>query len=259
MLKIAQIQYSPILGEIEQNTEKAKLFIEKCDDSELIILPELADTGYNFFNKDHALKVSRPIIDNPFINMLIEQAKQSGSNIVSGFSEKKGDQLYNSSILVSPSGIIGKYSKVHLFMNEKDIFEEGEGGMEVFSIGNYKLGMQICFDYLFAEPWNILAQKEADIIVHPSNLVTYNAFKVIPALAVMNKVFIATTNRIGIDRDLKFAGKSFLCDPNGSIVSEASADQEEILFSEIDIDQAKNKMITERNHVFKDKRPDKYW
>lgn len=259
MLKIAQIQYSPTLGEIEINTEKVKLLIEKCGDSDLIILPELADTGYNFIDKKQALRISRSLNDNPFIKMLTEQSKNSGSHIVSGFSEKKGNKLFNSSIFVSPSGISGKYSKIHLFMNEKDIFEEGEGGMEVFKFGNYKLGMQICFDYLFAEPWNILAQKEADIIVHPSNLVTYNAFKVIPALAVMNKVFIATTNRIGIDHDLKFAGKSFLCDPNGSIVSEASADKEEILFSEVDLNQAKNKMITERNHVFKDKRPDKYW
>jgi len=104
-----------------------------------------------------------------------------------------------------------------------------------------------------------IAKKGADIITHPSNLVTYNAFKVMPALAIMNKVFIATTNRIGTERDLTFAGNSFLCNPGGEILSEAGPQNEEILFSEIDPKDARNKMITERNHVFDDRRPEKYY
>ena len=143
-------------------------------------------------------------------------------------------------------------------MNEKDIFEAGDGLLDIYKIGDIKIGMQICFDYLFPEPWRILAQKKADIIAHPSNLVTYNAFKVVPALSIMNKVFIATTNRIGTKQDLNFAGKSFLCNPNGEIIAEASKLKEEIIFSEIDFKLSRNKMITSRNHVFNDLRPDSY-
>ena len=58
MLKIAQIQFSPILGEIEENTIRVKKLIKQCRGSNLIILPELADTAYNFINKEHALNVS---------------------------------------------------------------------------------------------------------------------------------------------------------------------------------------------------------
>lgn len=259
MLKIAQIQFSPVLGEIQENALRVEKLIKKCKDSNLIVLPELADTAYNFINKEHAIKVSKPIVENPFVKMLLIQAKELNTHIVSGICEKMGDKLFNSSFLISPKGIVGKYSKIHLFLNEKDIFEEGKGELIVFEVEGFSIGMLICFDYLFADVWSILAKKGADIIAHPSNLVTYNAFKVVPAQAIMNKLFIATSNRIGNDRGLEFAGKSFLCNPNGDIISEASSKNEEILFSEIDIKQSRNKMITERNHVFNDQRPENYW
>ncbi len=258
-MKIAQIQFMPLLGEIEKNTAKVESLLKKCVGSQLIVLPELADTGYNFIDKKHALEVSKPIAENPFVKMLLQQSRKLNANIVSGFCEKQGDKLYNSSLLISPKGIEGKYSKIHLFMNEKDIFEEGEDGLNIFEIDGCRIGMQICFDYLFADAWRVLAQKGADIIAHPSNLVTYNAFKVVPALAIMNKVFIASTNRIGTERELTFAGRSFLCDPAGEIISEADPQNEEILFSEIDPKGARDKMITERNHVFEDRRPKKYY
>jgi len=154
-LKIAQIQFTPLLGEIEKNTTKAESLLKKCAGSQLIILPELADTGYNFIDKKHALEVSKPTAENPFVKMLLDQAKRLNTNIVSGFCENQGSKLYNSSLLISPNGIEGKYSKIHLFMNEKDIFEEGKGGLDVYEIDGYKLGMQICFDYLFADAWRI--------------------------------------------------------------------------------------------------------
>ena len=244
---------------MEHNTTEVERLTNKCKDSNLIILPELSDTGYNFFDKNHALAISKPIDKNPFVKMLLEQSKKLNSHIVTGICEKKGNKLYNSSLLISSKGIIGKYRKIHLFFNEKDIFEEGDGGLKIFEIDDYRLGMLICFDYLFPDIWRVVAQKGADIIAHPSNLVTYNAFKVVPALAIMNKVFIATTNRIGSDRNLTFAGKSFLCNPSGDIISEANPLNEEILFSEIDTSLSHNKMITERNHVFDDRRPDKYF
>lgn len=257
-MKIAQLQFSPLLGEIEKNTTKVAELICQCSGSQLIILPELSDTGYNFIDREHAILVSRPINDNPFVTMLLQQSKKLNTHIVSGICEKTDDKLYNSSLLISPKGIIGKYSKIHLFMNEKDIFEEGDGELNIFEVDGHKIGMLVCFDYLFSDVWRILAQKGADIIAHPSNLVTFNAFKVVPALAIMNKLFIVSTNRIGTDRGLAFAGKSFLCNPSGDIISEASSQNEEILFSEIDPELSRNKMITARNHVFDDRRPGKY-
>ncbi|PLX14571.1 MAG: carbon-nitrogen hydrolase [Marinilabiliales bacterium] len=258
MTKIAQIQFKPILGNINLNTANAEKLISKCNNSDIIILPELSDTAYNFPDRNYAIEVSHKVNENPFAKMLMNKSEEMNTCIISGICEKEGQYLFNSSIIVSKGKILGLYRKIHLFMNEKDIFEAGDGLLDIYKIGDIKIGMQICFDYLFPEPWRILAQKKADIIAHPSNLVTYNAFKVVPALSIMNKVFIATTNRIGTERDLNFAGKSFLCNPNGEIIAEASKLKEEIILSEIDFKLSRNKMITSRNHVFNDLRPDSY-
>lgn len=257
-ITIAQIQFQPALGDIISNTKEVAKLIDKCKNCNLIILPELSDIAYNFPDKNYALKHSQEFEENIFVKMLREKSTEYELSIISGFAEKHTDKLFNSSILIHKGEILGIYRKIHLFMNEKDIFLPGKGNIEVYNLGDFKIGMLICFDYLFPEVWRILAEKGADIIAHPSNLVTYNAFKVIPALSVMNKVFIATTNRIGSDNGLSFAGRSFLCKPEGEIISEASSSETEILISKIDASNARNKFITERNHVFKDRRPEEY-
>jgi len=259
MFKLAQIQFAPLLGDINTNCEKAEKLISQCNDSHLIILPELSDTGYNFPNRKYAFDLAYDIEENPFVKMLLRKSREMNTSIVSGICEKVDDKLYNSSILVSKGNILGTYRKIHLFMNEKDIFEPGVGGLEVYEIEGVNIGILICFDYLFPEIWRILAQKNADIIAHPSNLVTYNAFKVVPAQAIINKVFIATTNRIGTERDLTFAGRSFMCKPDGNIIKEAAKESEEIIKSNVDVKLARDKMITSRNHVFNDLKPESYF
>ena len=259
MFKLAQIQFAPLLGDINTNCEKAEKLISQCNDSHLIILPELSDTGYNFPNRKYAFDLAYDIEENPFVKMLLRKSREMNTSIVSGICEKVDDKLYNSSILVSKGNILGTYRKIHLFMNDKDIFEPGVGGLEVYEIEGVNIGILICFDYLFPEIWRILAQKNADIIAHPSNLVTYNAFKVVPAQAIINKVFIATTNRIGTERDLTFAGRSFMCKPDGNIIKEAAKESEEIIKSNVDVKLARDKMITSRNHVFNDLKPESYF
>ncbi|PLX01674.1 MAG: carbon-nitrogen hydrolase [Marinilabiliales bacterium] len=259
MFKLAQIQFAPLLGDINTNCEKAEKLISQCNDSQLIVLPEVSDTGYNFPNRKYAFDLAYDIEENPFVKMLLRKSREMNTSIVSGICEKVDDKLYNSSILVSKGNILGTYRKIHLFMNEKDIFEPGVGGLEVYEIEGVNIGILICFDYLFPEIWRILAQKNADIIAHPSNLVTYNAFKVVPAQAIINKVFIATTNRIGTERDLTFAGRSFMCQPDGKIIKEAGKETEEIIKSNVDVKLARDKMITSRNHVFNDLKPESYF
>ena len=117
-------------------------------------------------------------------------AKEKNAVVVSGINEREGDRLYNASVMVDASGIIAKYRKIHLFMNEKDIFQKGEGDLPVVDIDGCKIGMLICFDYLFPEIWRMTAMKGADIICQPSNLITQNALRCTPALALMNKIFI---------------------------------------------------------------------
>jgi len=258
-MKVAQIQFQPVLGDEEASLENLRepIFSTRHR-ADLIILPELANSGYNFKSRESAMKVAQNIEESEFIDWLRRWALMHETNIVTGFLEKDGDKLFNSSVLITKRGKKHVYRKVHLFMNEKDIFDVGDKGFPVFEVDNYKLGMMVCFDYLFPEAWRILALKGADVIAHPSNLVTYNAFKVVPAQAVMNRFFVFTTNRIGSEDELTFAGRTFAVNTKGDVLGEASEDKAEVLFSKIDPMESRDKMITERNHVLKDRKPELY-
>jgi predicted amidohydrolase len=232
---------------------------DKTGGSKLVILPELSNAGYNFNSFDEAYQNSEVIGKNGlFQDFLLQQASEKQIFIVSGINEREDDKLFNTALLVGPGGIIGKYRKIHLFMNEKDIFQRGNAGLPVFDLGDFKIGIMICFDYLFPEPWRIVAQNGADLICHPSNLLTENAFRCLPGLSLMNRIYIATANRIGTERGITFNGGSLFTDPAGRVINKSSADKTEIITVEIDTQISGNKMITSRNHVFNDRRPDVY-
>jgi predicted amidohydrolase len=96
------------------------------------------------------------------------------------------------------------------------------------------------------------------MICHPSNLLTENAHRCLPGLSLMNRIYIATANRIGTERGITFNGRSLFTDPAGRIIEMASPDQPAIITMEIDTQLSANKMITQRNHVFDDRRPEAY-
>ena len=258
LLKIVQIQFNPRIGEPDKNLQEVKSLLAKSSGADLVILPELSNSGYNFLDRNHALSLASAVEESEYVNSLLEVARENDQHIVTGFHEKEGDELFNTSLFITPGGEIGKYRKIHLFMNEKEIFSPGNAGLPVFNMNGIRLGMLICFDYLFPEIWRIMGLKDVDLIAHPSNLVTYKAFKVVPAQAVINRFFIFTTNRYGTERDVSFSGRTFAVDPEGDVIAEASANKTEILESFIDPLKARNKMITAKNHVLDDRRPDQY-
>jgi predicted amidohydrolase len=256
---VSIIQFQPELAKPEENIRRLKPLFDTIQGSRLVVLPELSNSGYNFKRFNEAYQYSEIIGSNGiFQDYLISVAKSKNIFIVSGINEREGKKLFNSAILVGPAGIIGKYRKAHLFMNEKDIFQRGNSGFPVFDLGDFKIGIQICFDYLFPEPWRIMAQKGADLICHPSNLLTENAHRCLPGLSLMNRIYIATSNRIGTEGDLTFSGRSVFTDPSGKMAEMASPDKTEIITFEIDTQLSHNKMITARNHVFDDRLPEMY-
>ncbi len=257
--KVSIIQFQPAFADPGENIRLLEPLFEQVKGSKLVVLPELSNSGYNFRDFNEAYKLSEVIgKQGDFQDFLLKQARQKDIFIVSGINERDGDKLFNSAILVGPGGLVGKYRKLHLFMNEKDIFQKGNAGLPVFDLGDFKIGIMICFDYLFPEPWRIMAQKGADIICHPSNLLTENAQRCTPGLSLMNRIYIATANRYGTEGDLTFNGNSLFTDTTGRITVKASPDKTEIISQEIDTRLSRNKMVTPRNHVFDDRRPESY-
>lgn len=255
-MKIAIVQFEPILGKPEQTINKLSSLFSSCNNADLIILPELANSGYNFNSKEEAFESSEELENGKFVNFLIEKAKKLNAGIVAGINERESDKLYNSAILVDETGVIGKYRKLHLFLNEPDFFEKGDTRLPIFDFKGYKIGMLICFDWMIPEIWRNMALNNVDLICHPSNLVLPYAQSVIPAYAIINHIFIATANRIGTERGVTFSGQSIVANPFGKIIGQLSKAKEEVLFCDIDLEISKNKNITERNHLFDDRRLD---
>ena len=120
--------------------------------------------------------------------------------------------------------------------------------------------MLVCFDWVFPEVWRMLALKGAEIICHPSNLVLSGlAQKTVPIHALTNRVYTVTANRIGTERELSFTGLSTSANPTGDILIQASQIEEEVEVADVDITVARDKMITERNDIFADRRPEQYF
>ncbi|MEA3296318.1 MAG: nitrilase-related carbon-nitrogen hydrolase [candidate division Zixibacteria bacterium] len=258
-MKTGFIQLAPILGNVEATIRKLDRLITTDEAADLLVLPELCNSGYNFQSVSHAWELSEKISDSVFVRFLESKCRKHNLHIISGFNERDGDNLYNTSLLIGPQGYIGKYRKLHLFLNEKDIFAPGDVGVQVFDIGLCRLGMLICFDWVFPEVWRVLALKSADLICHPSNLVIPGlAQRAIPVHALTNRIYIVTANRTGVEGDLSFTGQSVIADPNGEILARASAAGEEVTVIDMDVSLARDKMITSRNHLFEDRRPGEY-
>jgi predicted amidohydrolase len=258
IIQAGYLQFNPILGHPEENIQPIEHLIFDSENADLIVLPELANSGYNFESREQAFSLAEETGKSRYIDFLTSLSKKHNTFLVSGFNEKENDKLFNTAILIGKDGLIGKYRKMHLFMNEWDIFERGNLGLPVFDIGNFRIGMLVCFDWIFPEVWRILALKGADIICHPSNLVLPYAQQAVPVQGMMNRTFNITANRIGTEGEITFTGKSIISDPTGKVLSMASPDKEELTIATFDLNLARNKMITPRNHVLTDRLPSEY-
>jgi predicted amidohydrolase len=258
-MKIGFMQLAPILGDVEKTMHSIDNLVSQAKEAELLVLPELCNSGYNFESRDRAFQTSGTIGESVFLDHIESICKQHRLHIVTGLNERDGERIYNTAVLIGPDGYLGKYRKLHLFLNEKDIFTPGDVGLPVFDVGACKVGMLICFDWIFPEVWRVLALKGADVICHPSNLVIPGlAQKALPTHAICNRVFVVTANRTGTERDLTFTGRSIVAAPDSEVLLQASPSDEEVGVVDIDISCARDKMMTSRNHVLADRRPEEY-
>lgn len=267
MMTIGFLQFKPELCKPEKNIAKIKEIISDCKNSyDLLVLPELANSGYFFSSRREVLSASGEIPNGEFCRTLAEISKEKNAFIVAGISEKSGDKLYNSAVLVSPRGEFNIYRKTHLFLDEKVWFSPGDTGLNVFEIsgkfGKVKIGMMICFDWIFPESARTLALKGAQIIAHPSNLVLSYCQQAMFTRAVENRVFTITANRTGTeingDKELYFTGKSVIVDPKGNYLCTAGENDETIMITEINPEAALDKNVTARNNIFEDRREEFY-
>lgn len=260
-MKAGFIQFSPQFGEVDENIEKAIALIEKTD-AELIVLPELFNTGYLFISQKEADDLAEEIPAGKTTKALMEIAGRKKINIVAGITERANEGLYNSAVLISPEGFVGRYRKVHLFNEEKLWFKPGNEGFKVFDLGLCKIGIMICYDWFFPEAARTLSLMGADIICHPSNLLLPYCQDGIITRALENRVHIITANRTGEEERGKnkwrYTGRSQITSADGRILYRADAEKDEIGIAEIDVSLARNKKINNHNDLFADRRVEYY-
>jgi predicted amidohydrolase len=258
-MKIAFMQFAPALEDLPATMGTIDRLSAHCVGVDLLVLPELCNSGYNFTAKQQAWATSEEIEGSRFLGFLRTLCQRLDCHLVTGFNERCGDHLYNSAVLLNPQGYVGRYRKMHLFLNEKDYFEPGDEGLPVFDIGLCRVGMLVCFDWIFPEAWRVLALKGADVICHPSNLVLPGlAQRAVPVRAVTNRIYVVTANRVGKEGELTFTGASTIASPRGEVLAQAPSQGEAVAVVEVDVALARDKQITARNHVFADRRVEAY-
>lgn len=250
-MRVGFIQMNPRLLQVDENVDRALRFLESAR-ADLMVLPELFNTGYNFSSRRELEKVAERIPDGHTSQKLLELSRDREMTIVAGIAERGRGNFYNSAI-ITRRGRAFTYRKVHLFSNEKKYFKPGSE-FKVFG----DLGVMICFDWFFPESARTLMLKGAKIIAHPSNLVLPFCPHAMRTRCIENRIFAVTADRIGRERDLKYIGRSEIVDPKGRILYCASSNREEVVVRKINLREAANKRMTPMNDLIHDRRPEAY-
>jgi len=259
-MRIAIVQTNPVFGKVEENVNSALALMEKVG-ADLFILPELFNTGYNFTGLEELTSLAEEVKGKTY-SLIASFVKKKSCHVIYGFAEK-ADALYNSCVLLGPDGLVGLYRKVHLFYRENLFFARGNLGFPVFDLPSVKVGMMICFDWIYPESARTLALKGAQLIAHPSNLVMPHCPDSMLTRCLENRVFTATADRVGTeDRgglSLSFIGKSEIISPRGKILVRMGMEETGVEIAEIDPAQATDKKVNEFNDLLKDRKPDLYF
>jgi len=261
----AQIEVS--IGKKHINLDKCREWLEKASSQgiEILVFPECSLTGYGFNSFEEAFEMSETI-PGKSTEMLKTFCYDYKISVVFGLLEKDKGELYNTAVLVSPEGLIGKYRKTHTLCLGVDRYISRGNSLPVFSHPHCKVGILICYDQRFPEPSRIMALKGVQIILNPASLPkgaeAYAKF-LNKSRACENRLFIVNANRVGEERGTKYIGRSQIIGPAGQVLAEGSQDKEELVKAEIDVEQANEKHVVISSgeyeyDILKDRRPDLY-
>lgn len=261
-MKVAAAQISCALGDVEANLRKIRDFSARAKEggAELVVFPELADTGY-----------AMPVIEacaTPWSEGAVPElqkiAKDLSIAIICGVSEREGASIYNSQVFIDANGnVVASYRKTHLFtgtpIGEDECFSPGNE-LKSFPFGGFCLGLSVCYDLRFPEVYRTLAIEEGANVFILSSAWPFPRIEhfrtLVTARAIENQSYMISSNRVGTDEGVTCCGSSAIIDPYGVTLASASTDREELVLAEISeevITSVRNKMA-----VFAQRRPDVY-
>src|SRR5690242_13581625 len=172
MTVIAACQVALAVGDVTANRSAAAAAVEEAArvGAELVVLPELCDSGYVVDSAAEARELAAPVEGNATLREWHKLSMHYGSAIAGGFCELGEDgQLYNSAAVVGVDGVLAVYRKAHLWDAEKLVFTPGDGPPPVADLPFGRVGLMICYDLEFPEWVRLAALAGADLIAAPVN------------------------------------------------------------------------------------------
>ena len=272
----------------EQNLRRAIEKLHQAADkgAQIVCLPELFQTQYFCQREDAALFDLAEPVPGPTTAKLADVAKQLRIVLIASLFEKRAPGVYhNTAVMIDADGSIrGTYRKMHIpddpLYYEKYYFTPGDLGFKAFDTQVGKIGTLVCWDQWYPEGARLTALQGAQVLFYPTAIgwhpdekeqygeAQHNAWHVMHlAHAISNGVYVAAVNRVGFEqgdvhgkkapgKGLEFWGGSFLADPFGRVVAQASHDKEEIVIGDVDLRVLED---TRRNWPFlRDRRIDSY-
>ena len=257
-IKIGLIQ-AEVNDNIDANLEKTAKFVQEASSkgANIVCLQELFAIKYPAQKENKELFSLAEEIPGKITNFLSNMAKENKVTLIGGsLFEKNEDKYFNTSLIFNKEGkLISKYRKVHIpydpYYYEKFYFSPGDLGFVRTNADGITISPLICYDQWYPEAARINALKGSQIIFYPTAIGWFSELKekepwsakrwqnAMCAHASMNGIYVAASNRVGKEDNLEFWGNSFIADPFGEIVAQASGSKEEVLLAEIDLSRVK--------------------
>lgn len=229
-----------------------------------------AELAFEWFHPQHPatgdVRALAEPLDGPLVSAFRNKARELGIVVVLNLFERDGERTFDSSPVIDADGsLLGITRMVHITeyacFHEQGYYTPGDTGVPVFRTRAGNVGVAICYDRHFPEYMRALALAGADLVVVPQAGAVgewpeglYEAE--IRVAAFQNGYFVALCNRVGREDCLEFAGESFVCAPDGSVIARAGQGTEEILYAEVDLASAANSHA--RQLFLKHRRPELY-
>jgi predicted amidohydrolase len=256
-------QLEPRIADLAANRALTTAAIRDASESgaQIVVLPELATSGYGLSGREEAASVAVTPEDPLFADWA---AAAGDAVVVGGFCERGADgALHTSAAVVDRSGVLAVYRKTHLWDREKLLFEPGDELPPVLDTAHGRVGVLVCYDLEFPELPRSLALRGAEILLVPTNwpLVPRPAGErppeVIAAMAAAraNRVFVACCDRDGAERGQEWTAGTVLVDECGWVVATA---EDGVAAADLDLPRAREKALTELSDALGDRRPELY-
>ncbi len=205
-------------------------------------------------------------IPGPTTDICVKKAKDRGVVFILNLFERHDERTYDASPVIDADGsLLGITRMVHITdyvcFHEQGYYTPGNHGAPVYETKYGKIGVAICYDRHYPEYMRALALAGAELVFVPQAGAVdewpggvYEAE--LRVAAFQNGYFAALCNRVGTEKHLTFAGESFVCNPEGTVIARAGKGTEEVLLCDIDFEEARNSHA--RRLFLRDRRPDVY-